>query len=61
MSPDILVLCGTAAAIAFLHTLAGPDHYLPFVAMSKARDWTVRKTLLITFLCGIGEFRYLYL
>lgn len=46
---------GTAASIGFLHTILGPDHYLPFIVMSKARKWSVAKTGIITFLCGIGH------
>lgn len=55
MSDSAILLLGTAATIGFVHTLIGPDHYLPFVAMSKARNWTVRKTLWITSLCGVGH------
>jgi len=55
MSPEILLLAGTAATIAFVHTLLGPDHYLPFVAMAKSRDWSVAKTVNITLLCGCGH------
>lgn len=49
----IMVL--SAAGIGVVHTLAGPDHYLPFIALAKARDWTIRKTLFVTTLCGIGH------
>ena len=45
----------SAAAIAFIHTLLGPDHYLPFIAMARARAWSTRKTLRITLLCGAGH------
>jgi len=55
VNPEITVLALSAAAIAFVHTVLGPDHYLPFVAMAKARDWALWKTLRITFLCGIGH------
>jgi ABC-type nickel/cobalt efflux system permease component RcnA len=55
MSPEIIVLSLSAAAIAFLHTLLGPDHYLPFVAMAKSRGWTLRKTVRITLICGLGH------
>ena len=55
MNRDIQILSLTAASVGFFHTLFGPDHYLPFIAMSKARDWSWRKTALITFLCGIGH------
>jgi hypothetical protein len=44
-----------AATIAFLHTALGPDHTLPFVMLSRARRWSVRKTLLVTTACGIGH------
>jgi len=55
MSPETFVLIGTAASIGFIHTLIGPDHYLPFVVLSKARAWSTRKTMLVTSLCGIGH------
>ena len=48
-------MLATAAAIGFIHTILGPDHYVPFVAMAKARNWTRRKTLAVTILCGIGH------
>lgn len=50
---QLLIL--TAAAIAFVHTILGPDHYLPFVAMGKARGWSLAKTLRITSYCGVGH------
>jgi sulfite exporter TauE/SafE len=52
---EIYILLTTAAAVAFIHTLIGPDHYLVFVALSKARNWTLGKTLRITTICGIGH------
>lgn len=55
MSNEITLLAITAASIGFFHTLFGPDHYLPFIMMSKARNWKMRKTMLITFLCGLGH------
>ena len=45
----------TAASVAFIHTVFGPDHYVPFVALSKAREWSKSKTAMITFLCGLGH------
>lgn len=50
---QVLVL--TAAAIAFLHTIMGPDHYLVFTAMGKARQWSLARTLRVTALCGVGH------
>ena len=50
-----MILAGTAASIGFLHTLFGPDHYLPFIFMAKARKWTMFKTSWVTVACGIGH------
>lgn len=55
MIHEIQVLCLTAATIGFLHTLLGPDHYLPFIMMSRAQNWTLRKTIVVTLLCGVGH------
>ncbi len=55
MTIDLGLLILTAASIGFIHTLLGPDHYVPFVAMGAARRWTTRKTLWITSLCGLGH------
>lgn len=45
----------TAASLGFIHTVLGPDHYVPFVALAKARGWSSARTALITFLCGLGH------
>jgi ABC-type nickel/cobalt efflux system permease component RcnA len=55
MGVDLELLIFTAASIGFIHTLLGPDHYLPFVAMGAARRWTTARTLWITSLCGLGH------
>lgn len=55
MSGELTVLCATAASIGLVHTLFGPDHYLPFVVMAQARRWSILKTTLITLACGIGH------
>lgn len=55
MTSELMLLIGAAASIAFVHTLMGPDHYLPFVAMAKARGWTLARTLRITLWCGLGH------
>lgn len=49
------VLLVTAVTIAFFHTLMGPDHYLPFIMIARARRWSMPQTLSITFLCGLGH------
>ena len=55
MNDNLGALAITAASLGFLHTLFGPDHYLPFVAMSRAGGWSLRKTTVITLLCGLGH------
>jgi ABC-type nickel/cobalt efflux system permease component RcnA len=45
----------TAAGLGFVHTLLGPDHYLPFVAMSRAGGWSLTRTAVITLACGAGH------
>ena len=55
MTGDITFLIGVAASIGFVHTILGPDHYIPFIMLSKARQWNIRKTAFITLLCGIGH------
>ena len=49
------ILLLTAASIAFLHTILGPDHYVVFAAMGKARRWSLAKTLRVTLVCGTGH------
>ena len=55
MSTNILVLLPLTLSIALFHTLSGPDHYIPFIALAKARSWSVSKTFLVTLSCGIGH------
>lgn len=55
MSNELSVLVSAAAALGFFHTLFGPDHYLPFIVMNRAGKWSLRKTTLVTILCGIGH------
>ena len=51
----ITLLLVTAVSLGFVHTVLGPDHYLPFIVMSKARNWSTIKTLRITILSGLGH------
>ncbi len=48
-------LLTTAVFIGFTHTLIGIDHYVPFVVLSKANAWSLKKTMWIVLLCGIGH------
>lgn len=51
----IYVLWWTALLTAVIHTIAGPDHYLPFIAIAKSRNYGLKKTLAWTFICGLGH------
>ncbi len=55
MQPWLTGLLGTAAFLGFFHTLTGPDHYVPFVAMSKVGRWSLPKTLFVTLACGLAH------
>lgn len=55
MPDELSVLMLAAASIGFFHTLFGPDHYLPFIVMAQSGKWSLAKTSLITFICGLGH------
>ena len=55
MNSEITILAITAASVGFIHTLFGPDHYLPFIVLAKSRKWSYRKTGIITLICGLGH------
>lgn len=55
MQAEIEVLIAAAVSIAFLHTVTGPDHYLPFIVLSKTRDWSFSRTIFWTVVCGCGH------
>lgn len=55
MLNELWILISTAIIISCVHTLMGPDHYLPFIALSKARGWSFSKTLMWTVICGCGH------
>ncbi|MBI4687881.1 MAG: sulfite exporter TauE/SafE family protein [Nitrospirae bacterium] len=55
MSNELLILITAATSIGFFHTLFGPDHYLPFIVMSRSHAWSLRKTMLVTAVCGVGH------
>jgi nickel/cobalt transporter (NicO) family protein len=48
------ILALTAATIGALHT-AAPDHWAPFVAVARARQWSFARTARVTALCGFGH------
>lgn len=55
--PDttLTILLSAAVADAVIHTLAGPDHYLPFVVIARSRGYSTLRALAWTFICGIGH------
>ena len=55
MTAEFNLLLLTAASVAFIHTLSGPDHYLPFIMIAKARKWSLVKTSWFTVVCGMGH------
>ena len=55
MTAQLSALMITAASVGFIHTILGPDHYLPFAMLSWARRWSAVKTSVITVLCGLGH------
>jgi|TARA_B100000315_G_scaffold109969_1_gene100881 sulfite exporter TauE/SafE len=55
MTYELSTLLVAAGSIAFIHTVSGPDHYLPFIVLSKSGNWSLGKTALITVLCSLGH------
>ena len=55
MINDTIVIAGSAASIGFVHTILGPDHYLPLVAMAKTNGWSAPKTASYVAVCGISH------
>lgn len=48
-------LVAGAVGVALVHTALGPDHYLPFVMLARARRWSRRRAVLVATLCGCGH------
>lgn len=55
MEGEFMALLGVVASVAFIHALIGPDHFLPFVALSRSRGWSMVKTAAVTAGCGLGH------
>lgn len=51
----LAALVASAATIGVVHTLLGPDHYVPFVALARSRSWSVGRALSVTAVCGVGH------
>ena len=46
-------LVSVAISVGILHTLKGPDHYLPLISLAKTRAWSLRHAMILTCLCGL--------
>ena len=55
MEASLIALALTAISISFFHTASGPDHYLPFIVLSRSRKWSMPKTIMLTIVCGLGH------
>ncbi len=55
LDTNVTILCFTAASLGLVHTILGPDHYVPFIVMSKAGKWSMFKTIFVTVMCGMGH------
>ncbi len=49
------VLATTALMLGTFHTIVGVDHYLPFIVLGKSRNWSMKKIMGVTLVCGIGH------
>ena len=52
---EFWILITATASIALVHTITGPDHYLPFIVLAKAKNWSLPKTIIMTLICGVGH------
>ena len=55
MESSLFILLGSAVTLGFFHTLLGPDHFIPFIILSKSRNWSYARTVWITICCGMGH------
>lgn len=55
MSTTVFMIYAAAFTAGIVHTLVGPDHYAPFIVISRARAWPLRKALLVTLACGLAH------
>lgn len=55
MSDEQILLMASAASIGVVHTLIGPDHYLPFITLARTRRWSLLRTVGVTLASGLGH------
>lgn len=49
------LLLSSAVGIGVLHSVIGVDHWLPFIVLGRAREWSLRQVLALTAACGFGH------
>ena len=49
-----LALIFTAATVGAIHSLA-PDHWVPFAALARARNWSALRTARLAVVCALGH------
>lgn len=55
MLDELTILTATAASVGVIHAALGVDHYLPFLAMARARSWSLPRTMAIASACGLAH------
>ncbi len=55
MAESLSILLVSTVAISFIHVIIGPDHYLPFILLGKSNQWSMKKTIGIAIVCGLGH------
>ena len=55
MTVPLSTLLAVAVTVAVVHTVQGPDHYVPFLALRLSRRWSAARTAAVTLLCGAGH------
>jgi|SRR5690554_15056 len=55
METEFSFLLATAVSVSVLHTIAGPDHYIPFIAIGKSKGWKLPRIVFWTMICGTAH------
>jgi nickel/cobalt exporter len=51
----VSALAATGLFLGLVHTVAGPDHYVPFIAMARSARWSAARTTAVTITCGLAH------
>ncbi|MSR75902.1 MAG: hypothetical protein EXS14_10590 [Planctomycetes bacterium] len=52
-SAGLIGAAAVAAGVGVMHTLLGPDHWLPFVALGRQPNYGLRRLVPVVLLCGL--------